>query len=370
MPLAGMKPLLKTLGGLNTNLMDAFFSDHEQAVLILGALLGIAYGAVGQWSRFCLYRGIEQRFTKTDTGKLHSFALAMACALLLSQVLVELTGIQFSQTHYFQSNPSIPLLILGGVMFGIGMQLANACGARSLVLLGSGNLRSLLVLLCIGLSAYMVMSGVFANLRIGLENLTRISLPSASVPDALARTGLSSSVSRWSATLIIAAGLLMYASRSETLRATPSNWLGAVIIGILISAGWWITGVVGADDFDPIRLSSLTFVAPIGESLQYLMLASGMNLSFASVVVLGVILGSFGRALLSREFQWQAYDSVGQMQKGIVGGVLMGTGGVLSLGCTLGQGLSGFSTLAFTSLIALPSIIFGAYISLRVFKSY
>ena len=126
MLLAGMKPLLKTPGGLNTNVMDAFFNDHEQAVLILGALLGIAYGAIGQWSRFCLYRGIEQRFTRSDTGKLHSFALAMACALLLSQVLVELTGIQFNQTHYFQSNPSIQILIVGGVMLGIGMQLQNA----------------------------------------------------------------------------------------------------------------------------------------------------------------------------------------------------------------------------------------------------
>ena len=346
--------------------MIEFFDDHLQAVLWAGFALGIAYGAAAQWSRFCLYRGLVNHWQKGDSVKLHAFMLAMAIALLTSQALQAFSGIDLTNTHYHQRSPSWPLLIGGGVLFGYGMHLANACGARSLVLLGSGNLRSLMVLLVLGISAYITMSGLLAQFRLDLETMTQSRLPVTSIDGLLAITGLSP-VSAKILTLIIFAGALLFtALKSAGLRNAYTDLNASVVIGILVATGWWITGVLGADDFDPVRLASLTFVAPIGETLQFTMLSSGMSLSFAVVVVLGVILGSFIRAILSGEFSWQSYDSPKQMQRSIIGAVLMGVGGVLSLGCTLGQGISGFSTLAISSLAALLGILIGARFALWV----
>lgn len=344
--------------------MIELFEDHLQAVLWSGALLGLAYGAAAQWSRFCLYRGLSNRWQSGDSIKLRAFVLAMAVALLSSQALHWLFGIDLTQTHYHQRSPSWPLLLGGGMLFGYGMHLANACGARSLVLLGSGNLRSLLVLLVLGVSAYATLSGLLAHPRIDLEALTQTRLPATSIDGLISLTGMPASLSKTLTLLVLAGLLLFWALKNPALRQSPRDWIGASLIGLLTAGGWWVTGVLGADDFDPVRLGSLTFVQPIGETLQFSMLSSGMKLSFAVVVVLGVIMGSFVRALLSGEFSWQGYESPQQMQRGILGGLLMGIGGVLSLGCTLGQGISGFSTLALSSIAALAGILIGAQVAL------
>lgn len=341
------------------------FDDHLNAVLWLGALTGVVYGAVAQWSRFCLLRGLQHAWYQQDGRKLRAFALAMAVALLTSQTLAALSGVDLHQSLYMQPSPSLPLLLFGGALFGYGMTLANACGARSLVLAGSGNLRSLLVLLVLGISAYMTLSGVLALTRVDVETLTAVSLQATSVPQLLEQLQLSPVLAQWLPTLLISSVLLGWALMHAPLRQSPRDWLGGLVIGLLVSAGWWITGVAGADDFDPVRLASLTFVAPIGESLQYLMLASGMPLSFSIVLVAGIVVGSALRALLAGEFEWQGYSDTAQMQRGIIGGLMMGVGGVLALGCTLGQGLSGFSTLALTSYPALGGIVAGAWLALK-----
>ena len=346
--------------------MIEFFDDHYQAVLWTGFVLGIAYGAAAQWSRFCLYRGLVNHWQKGDSVKLHAFMLAMAVALLTSQGLQAVFAIDLSQTHYHQRSPSWPLIISGGLLFGYGMHLANACGARSLVLLGSGNLRSLLVLLVLGISAYISMSGLLAHIRLELESMTQTQLPVTSIDGLVAMTGLSSNSAKILTLVIFAGALLFTALKNEKLRKSFVDLCASMFIGILVAAGFWITGMLGADDFEPVRLASLTFVAPVGESLQFAMLSSGMSLSFAVVVVFGVISGSFVRALISKEFSWQSYDSPTQMRRSISGAVLMGVGGVLSLGCTLGQGISGFSTLAISSLVALLGIIIGTRFALWV----
>ena len=340
--------------------MIEFFDDHIQAVLWIGFILGIAYGMAAQWSRFCLYRGLFNHWQRRESVKLHAFMLAMAVALIGSQALQHLLEIDLTQTHYHQRSPSWPLLIGGGILFGYGMHLSNACGARSLVLLGSGNLRSLVVLLLLGISAYVTMSGLLAYPRIDLEALTQSRLPSTSIDGLLALTFLSDTAAKLITLAIFAGLLLFFALKNPTLRRTPKEWIGGCVIGLLITLSWWVTGYVGADDFEPVRLASFTFVAPVGDTLQYAMLSSGMPLSFAIVLVLGVIIGSFIRASIAQEFKWQGFDSPTQMQRSITGAILMGIGGVLSLGCTLGQGVSGFSTLAISSLGALLGILLGA----------
>ena len=348
--------------------MSELISDPVRAVLWGGALLGLMYGVIGQWSRFCAVRGLLDWWSRGHGGRLGGFLAAMMVALLGSQLLHISGYVNLNETHYTAQSVSILMVPLGGLLFGLGMALANACGTRSLVLLGEGNLRSLVVLLALGVGAGMALSGVVAPLRIWLEDATRMPLPGTTLPEGLTLAGLPPTAATLTASgllLVILALRLAPRMRDMSLR----DWIGGLIIGALVPAGWWITGVLGYDDFDPQRLASLTFVAPISDSLEYLMLSTGTRLQFGTVVVYGIVAGSLAMALLTGRFQWRGFEHTGQLGKAIAGGLLMGIGGVLALGCTLGQGLTGFSTLALSSFVAIAGIIGGARLGFRLQSS-
>lgn len=334
-------------------------------VVLGGGLIGLLFGGIGQRSGFCFLRGLNGLWLQQDARKLKMFFMAMATALLATQLLVWVSGLDLGRAHYLQRNPAWLAIVLGGAMFGYGMVLSNACGARSLVLLGQGNLRSLTVLLCLGVAAYMASSGVLAPVRLWLEGLVRTSLAAPDLTGLVATTGMSVGLSRLLVTLPLAALLFYFALRKGRVQADPSALLAGALIGLLVTTGWWLTGIVGDDVFDPVRLATLTFIAPIGESIQYLMIATGMSVSFGVSVVAGVIVGSLIMALITGQFTWQGYQSIGQLQRGILGGLMMGVGGVMALGCSIGQGLSGFSTLSISSLVAIAAILLGAWLGLK-----
>ncbi len=327
--------------------LDALLDAPQQLMLCGTLLCGLLLGALLQWSRFCLLRGLLHA-RQQQPAQLQAFALAMAVALLASQFLAWWLDIDLSASVYVQNNPALPVLFVGGLLFGCGMVLANACGARSLVLCASGNLRSLVTLLTLALGAGMAMSGVLAEWRVALENLSRFNLPRASLPLPIG--------------LLLAAVLLACALRGKQLWQSSRYWLGAPLIGLLIAAGWWLSGVVGADEFEPVPLVSLSFIAPLLESQQYLLLSTGTRLSFGIVLVAGVFAGALLRALIGRDFQWQYFETPAKLRHSLLGGLLMGIGGVLALGCTFGQLLSGFSTLAIGSLAAIAGILCGAWL--------
>lgn len=341
---------------------------HTALVAWSGLLLGMAFGAIGNRTGFCLMRGLANAWHPEpgvrDTRKLRAFALAMAVALLGSQLLAT-TTLSLNDALYRTISLSWLLVPLGGALFGYGMVMANGCGARSLVLLGTGNLRSFVVLVCLGIAAYMTLSGVLAPLRVWLEGLTSLTLPARDLPGLLQQAGITASLARWLPTLLLAGALLAWALSSAALRASPRDWLGGALIGVLIPAGWYATGVLGFDDFEPVRLATLTFIAPIGESLQYLMLSTGTRLGFGVTVVAGVFVGSLLTALVSRSFAWQGFPDHWRILRSMGGGTLMGIGGVMALGCSIGQGLSGFSTLALTSFVAIAGILAGARWGIR-----
>lgn len=342
---------------------------HSLLVAWLGLLLGLIFGATGNRSGFCLMRGLADAWSASpenrDSRKLRSFALAMAVALLGSQLLVVTSPLSLDDALYRTLSLSWLLVPLGGALFGYGMVMANGCGARSLVLLGSGNLRSFVVLVCLGITAYMTLSGVLAPLRVWLEGATSVALPARDLPNWLGQYGFGQALARWMPTLLLSAALLVWALSNSSFRASPRDWLGGMIIGALIPAGWYVTGVLGFDDFEPLRLATLTFIAPIGESLQYLMLSTGTRLGFSVTVVAGVVLGSLIIALATRSFTWQGFPDHTRILRSMGGGALMGVGGVLALGCSIGQGLSGFSTLALTSFVAIAGILVGAALGIR-----
>ena len=327
----------------------------------LGLILGMAFGAAAQRRRFCLLRGLKGLRPGGDLTALRAFALAMLVSLLATQVLYPAGGTDLGAAMPLRAVNPWPSRLIGGALFGLGMVLANACGARSLVLLAAGNLRSLLVLLCLGLSAQATLTGVLAPVRTAVQEATGAPLPAASLPQLLANAGFGYPMAL---SVTIPAVLLGWFAL-PLLRRSPVEAAMAATIGLAVAGGWWITFATD-DPFDPRPLVSLSFVGPVGESLLWTMLAAGRALGFGAAVVGGTLAGAFAAAALGGGFRPESFGSPRQTVFAAAGGLLMGFGGVLALGCSIGHGLSGFSTLSLGSLVALAGIVAGALAGLSL----
>ncbi|NIF83646.1 YeeE/YedE family protein [Comamonas sp. Tr-654] len=330
--------------------------------------LGMAFGVAARLGRFCLLRGLRQQMgldTEVAAGQapaLQAFALASAVALLASQGLQALGMLDLSQAAIARPSFSIAGVLIGGLLFGVGMVLARACGARSLVLLAGGNLRSLVTIVFLALGAQLAMTGVLTPLRLWLQALTPLTLAHATLPAYL------SSLNTWLLTLGLALLLLAYALLRPGLRQSRLQWGSALLIGLLVAAGWWLTAHIGVDEFEPARLTSLSFIGPIAEALLYLQLSVGREPGIGLALTAGVLAGAFLAALGSRTARWEGFDSTGRLAASAGGGLLMGVGGVLAAGCSIGQGLSGLSTLSLASFVAVAGILLGTLVSLRLLR--
>lgn len=322
-----------------------------ELVLWAGLAVGLVFGVCGQVTGFCLHRGLKEYWSGRVGYKLHAFALALAVALAGTHVVASMGLADITKSVYMTPSFSWLLLPVGGIMFGYGMGLSNGCGARALVLLGQGNLRSFVVLVCLGIAAYITLTGIAAPLRVFIAEFTTLSPASVAVPQGLPR-----SLTVW----VLVAALTFFALRPRKAGQRATDLAGGAIIGLLVVAGWLVTGWLGADDFEPAPVASLTFVAPIGDTLHYAMIATGMSLRFGVTVVIGVLTGSFFAAVLRGRYRIEGFDSPRQMSRYIAGGALMGTGGALALGCSIGQGMTGLSTLAYSSMISALAIVVGA----------
>jgi uncharacterized membrane protein YedE/YeeE len=339
-------------------------------VSALAFLIGIAFGAIANKTNFCTMGAVSDWVNMGDKNRLRAWFMAIGLAIVLSQVLQAQGLIDLGQAIYLTTNFNWLGYILGGFLFGIGMTLASGCGQRTLVRVGGGNLKSLVALLFLGLTAYMTMRGLLALVRVNAIEVTSVSLEVADqgIGTLLAAAaGLeNAAVVNWAVTAVLGGGLIVYALASREFRRSFDNLLAGGAIGLIIPAGWYVTGVVGFDDFEPVRLESYTFIAPTAESLQYLMTYTGSTINFGVAAVFGVILGSFAYVILTGKFRLEFFVGRDDMLRHIYGGMLMGFGGVLALGCTVGQGITGLSTLALGSLMALVSIIFGSALTMKV----
>lgn len=337
-----------------------------------GLAVGALFGAASALGDFCLLRGLRAGDRRMGHAALRMFVLAMAVALVGTQWLVSQTDIDLSRSVYVQSVFSLPAVILGGAVFGLGMVMANSCGARALVLGASGNTRAWVVILCLGLGGYATLRGVLAPLRLWLASLGQVSLAPAhaslsSWTQALAHLP---DERLWLLTgLFPGAVLAAWALRHPALHRHPRLWVSALGVGAAIVAGWAVSGYWLIDDFDPAPPVSLSYVVPVGQTMLYAMLASGMEMDFSVAAVVGTVLGAGVVAVLRRRLAWQGFEGARQMLRYMAGGVLMGIGGVLATGCSIGQGLSGFSTLAFQSLVAFAAIVAGTCLGLKIFNA-
>lgn len=339
----------------------------------LGFVLAAIFGAVANRTNFCTMGAVSDWVNMGLKGRLGAWVLAMGIAIAGAQIL-ELTGlVDIGSSIYRTSSLGLGGYIIGGLLFGIGMTLSGGCGQRTLVRVGTGNLKSVVVLLVLAVSAYMTLRGLFAVLRVAAIEPMTIDLQAQGIADqGLASvlagwTGIEATDTvRWAVGLVVAALLILWAFSQQALRDTKDNIVAGVVIGLIIIGAWVTTGLIGMDDFDPVPVEAMSFIAPTGNTLSYLMTYTGSSINFGIAVVLGVIAGSFIYALLSRTFAIETFTDRQDMINHLSGGVLMGFGGVLALGCTVGQGITGISTLALGSFIAAISIIIGSALTMRI----
>jgi hypothetical protein len=339
--------------------------DPNQIAVLSGLVIGLIYGSIGLVSGFCLMSSLRGWWAEGDGRLVRTYALAIGVAIAASQLLAARGAVDLGKSIYLQPSFSAPVLFFGGLLFGYGMVLSNGCGSRALVLLGGGNLRSFVVVIVLGIFAEMTLKGLIAPARIAVVQITQMTTKLVSVPAALASMGLSESLARMLAASVISAALIIFAFAHPPFRRSLGQVAAGIAMGLLVAAGWHATGYLGKDDFNPVAVTSLTFIAPIADALQYVMLSTGSTLNFGIATVGGVFAGSLVTALSTGRFHLEGYRSPQHMLRSAAGAALMGAGGVMAFGCSVGQGLTGLSTLAVASFVAVAGIMLGTAIGLR-----
>jgi len=349
-------------------------------VLWGGLVIGLALGAAGQASRFCVRGAIADWFVLGQRTRALTWLLALAVAALGSQALIALGTFDATRTLAWTDRFAWLSYLVGGALFGYGMVLSQGCPQRSLVKLGSGNLRALVTLLVAALAALMSLRGVFAELRV--RTIDTLLLPLAGPQDlgTLLAGWLPVSAAALRGVLLLAllaaAVWLLWRERSRMQRV---HWIGGGVIGLLVPACWILTGQIGfvpehPETLEPAwlgtqsrRPEALSFTAPIANAIDLLTLWTDANtrVSFGVVLCLGVLAGSFVAARRRGEFRLETFASPREFAEHVAGGLLMGFGGVAALGCSVGQGLTGLAMLSAGACLAVAGIVAGALLALR-----
>ncbi len=348
------------------------------ASTVLWSAFGLAFvfGVVAQRSNFCTMGAVSDIVNMGDWTRMRMWMTAIAVAILGTHALALTGAIDLSKSIYTGSNVVWLSHLVGGLAFGFGMTLASGCGSKTLLRIGGGSLKSVVVFLVLGIAAYMTLKGLFGVWRVSLLDPVRITLAgSQDLPAILARTGLGGKGAlQMIVPVLLGGGLLVFALASREFRSLES--LGsALVIGLVIVGGWYVSGKVGYVAEDPKtleeaflatntgRMESLSYVAPIAYTLEWLMFYSDKSrvVSFGIASVFGLIAGSFVYSVFSKTFRWEGFRDAEDTANHLAGGMLMGFGGVTALGCTVGQGLSGISTLALGSILTLAAIVVGSW---------
>jgi uncharacterized membrane protein YedE/YeeE len=338
---------------------------------VLGAFFlgGLLLGFISQRTHFCTMGAISDVVHMGDWTRARQWLCAIGVAMLGFAALSDLGLIDPSKTLYASTRLMWLSSLVGGVMFGYGMVIASGCGNKALVRIGGGNLKSLVVFVVMGVSAFATMKGITAVLRVSTVDTVFLDLPNGANLSALGIPGLG---------YLGGAALLLWVLRRKAFW-TFDSLLAGLGVGGIVTAMWWVSGHLGfvpehPETLDAVylatnsgRIEALNFVAPVAYTLDWLMFYSDATkvLSAGIAAVAGVLLGSAVSAFQSQTFRWEGFANPRDLGQHLFGSVLMGVGGVTAMGCTFGQGLSGISTLSLNSAIALTAIVLGAVVSLR-----
>jgi uncharacterized membrane protein YedE/YeeE len=355
-------------------------STLRAIVLFATFALSFVFGAVAQRLGFCTMGAIADAVTFGDTTRLRQWVFAICTAVLGTQALVALGAIDTADSIYTSARFTWLAYLVGGLCFGFGMVLAGGCGSRTLIRIGGGNLKSLVVFFVLGLTAFITLKGALALFRVGTIEPAGIQFGSTQDLPALIGVSLGLAPSIAHAAIGAAAALLaaFWVLQLPAFRTTE-NVLGSAALGAIVVGVWYVSGHVGHLAEHPLtlestyvatasgRMESLTFVAPIAHTLDWLMFASDKSkvLTLGVVAVLGTIAGSAAQAIIARRFRWEGFSNTEDTANHIIGAILMGFGGITALGCTIGQGIAGLSTLALGSFLAFGAIVVGAIAGVR-----
>ena len=342
--------------------------------------LGVVFGLVGNATNFCTMGAVADVVSMGDWNRMRMWLLAMAVAVLGAGAFQAAGWIDVSKSIYTTPNFTWLSYILGGLLFGAGMTLGSGCGSKTLIRMGTGNLKSFIVFVMLAIFAYMTLRGVLGVFRVFALDPVAVRLPVQQDLPSLAAAALGTARGTMAAAmaLIVGGGLLVFVFMKREFWSV-ANILGGTVAGLTIVGGWYVSGHLGylAEDPNTLeekflatnsgRMESFSFVAPQAYLLELLLLWSDKSrvVTFGIAAVLGIFTGSLAWALWSRSFRLESFRDPEDLLNHMVGGALMGFGGVLALGCTIGQGISGISTLALGSILTFFSIVAGAAITMK-----
>jgi uncharacterized membrane protein YedE/YeeE len=335
------------------------------AVALLGLVTGVMLGFTARRARLCTLGAIESALVGGDWRWMKIFGLAFAIALIGTQTMIFNGWVDEAQSRYLPTKLAIVAIIIGSLMFGVGMALVGTCAFGNLIRLGAGDLRSLVGLIIFAVVALMTLRGSLAFIRLDwIESLVWH-------PPNEQHASLIALLESWSGmnmrawlTAAISLPLVLFVALDRRLRKSPRLLIAAATLGLAVVAGWAATGPL-ADDFAQLRLQSLTFVAPVARGFSGLIFGTDW-LEFSILTVPGIVIGSFLAAVLAGEFRWEAFDDHLEMRRHLLGACLMGIGGVLAGGCTIGQGITAGSMLALSWPIAVLGMMAGAWVGLTL----
>ncbi len=331
-------------------------------VALIGLVGGIVLGLAARLGRFCTLGAIEDYLYANDDRRLRMWAVAIGVAIIGSHLAMALGWLDPADSAYLAQTWNPIGSVIGGLMFGYGMAISGNCGYGALARLGGGDLRSFVIVLTLGLSAYVVMSGPLAYLRVWVFPVeTDVSAPQSISMFAERLTALPA----WLFGAVIGAALLVFALASERFRNSPSQVLWGAAVGIAVFSGWIGTSWVAMHGFDGETVQTHTFAAPLGDTMFYLMTASGTTLSFAVGSVSGVLIGAFLGSWSKGHFRWEACEDPRELKRQMLGAAIMGPGAIIAVGCSVGQGISAFSLLAYSAPVTFAAIFAGATLGLR-----
>ena len=318
-----------------------------QAAVLFALAIGVLFGALAQITKFCFRRALVGEDRRAAAGV---WLTALAVAVLGTQTAVALEWISFADHRFMISDVPVLAIAVGGALFGAGMVLTRGCISRLTVLTGTGNLRALVVLLTFAVVAHMTLKGLLAPVRVALGGVT------VDLGEAVSLAALPGGAVLWAGLIVVAA--LAFAIRSGN---RTSHLALAALIGLLVPLAWVGTGFILYDDFDPIAMESLSFTSPAAETLFWGIANTSIPAGFGVGLLGGVVAGALMASLIFGGFAWQSFETPRQTGRYLLGGGMMGLGGVLAGGCTLGAGLSGVPTLSVAAIFAIAMIAAGAW---------
>jgi uncharacterized membrane protein YedE/YeeE len=328
---------------------------------VAGLLAGVVLGLAARLGDFCTLGALESALYGDDQRRLRLWGVVLAVAIFGTHLGAQLGWLQISATFYHQIEWNPAASITGGLLFGYGMALAGNCGFGALVRFGGGDLRSLVVVVVMGIFAFVALSGPLAPLRNALFAQVDAIGPQGIAQDMNRLLGVAPVVTAGTVSL----GLLIWAFAHPGLRASPRQWVWGAAAGLAVVWSFAATSWLATESFGAVPVEGLSFTAPLGRTLIWLMTSTAGGISFSVGTVCGVMLGALAGSLLRGMFRWEACEDPRELGRQVSGAALMGVGGVIALGCSVGQGVSAFATLAWSGPVTLAAIALGAVVGLR-----